>query len=111
MPRVDVEAERTVGLDEDAARDPLAEVVIAIVALEQERGPADFAGAQPPIFDRRDVVEGAELDAVGGRLSRAQLGAQQVAQVAPLVGEISRGAEDPQRVDPQAYVPVELPVE
>src|SRR3989454_814288 len=75
MPRVEVEAKRAVGLDEGAARDALAEVVIAIVALEQKRRPPDLAGAQPPIFDRRDVVEGAELDPVGRGLAGPQLGA------------------------------------
>jgi len=70
--------------------------------LEQKGRPADLAGAQPPILDRRDVVEGAELDPVGRGLAGAQLGAQQVPQVASLVGEVPRGAEHAQRVDPQA---------
>src|SRR6266478_8213187 len=75
VPHVDVEAQRALGLNEDTARDALAEVVVAIVALEQECGPTYLAGAQPPIFHGRDIVEGAELDPVSGGLARAQLGA------------------------------------
>src|SRR2546427_2475248 len=74
-PYVDVEAQRALRLNEGADRDALTEVVVAIVALEQKRGPPDLAGAQPPILDRRHVVEGAELDSVGRRLAGAQLGA------------------------------------
>src|SRR2546422_5367985 len=74
-PYVDVEAKRAVRLNEGADRDAFTEVVVAIVALEQKRGPPDLAGAQPPILDRRHVVEGAELDSVGRRLAGAQLGA------------------------------------
>src|SRR3989454_373230 len=74
-PYVDVEAQRALRLNEGADRDAFTEVVDAIVALEQKRGPPDLAGAQPPILDRRHVVEGAELDSVGRRLAGAQLGA------------------------------------
>src|SRR5207245_1050736 len=49
----------------------LAQVVVAIVALEEERGPPDFAAAQSPVLDRRDVVEGAELNAVRRGFARA----------------------------------------
>src|SRR5216117_3360420 len=111
VPYVDVEEKRALRLNEGAGRDAFTEVVVAIVALEQKRRPPDLAGAQPPILDRRHVVEGAELDPVGRRLPGAQLGAQQVPQVALLVGEISCRAEHAQRVHPQAHVSVELPVE
>src|SRR5438093_876893 len=75
VPYVDVGAKRALRLNEGADRDAFTEVVVAIVALEQKRGPPDLAGAQPPILDRRHVVEGAELDSVGRRLAGAQLGA------------------------------------
>src|SRR5439155_27008412 len=55
--------QRSPGLHERASAHAPRQVVIAIVALEQERRPADFGAAEPPRLDGRDRAVRAEPDA------------------------------------------------
>src|SRR4029077_16044703 len=105
------DSQRSVGLDEHAACEPLAQVVVAIIPLKQERRPADVPAPQAPVLHGCDVVERAERDAVRRQLTAAQLRAEQVSQIAPLVGEITGRAKNAERVDAQPQVLMELPIE
>ena len=111
MPHVEVELQRPLRLDEDAPPDSLAEVVVAIVALEEKRGPPDLVAPEPPILDRRYVVEGAELDAVRRSVAGPELRTQEVPEFAPTAAHIPGRPKHPERVDAQPDVGTELPVE
>ena len=98
-------------LREGARRPTLVQVVIAVIAPEEERAPADLRAVETPVFDRRDDVECAQRKTDGPHVSRAQLTAEHVAEIAPPVGQVAGGPEHAQRVDAHPEIPLELPVE
>src|SRR5688500_145740 len=76
---LDGDVERPFGLEDGPDPDALVQVVVAVVALEEERRPADLRPPEPPVLDRRYDVVGAELDAVGRHLTGTEFRAQHVA--------------------------------
>src|SRR5437867_228648 len=98
-------------LRERARRPSLIEEVVAIVAAKQKRAPPDLGVVQAPIFDRRYHVECADAEAEGPYVTRPQLAAEHVAEIAALVREIAGRPEDAQRVHAHPEVLLQLPVE
>ena len=100
-------------LEVGTRRPPLVEEVIAVIAVKQERRPSHLLGVQAPVFDRRHHVHRPQPEAHRLALAApaAHFGAQPVAQVGALVGEIAGGAEHPENVEAQMGVPGEPPVE
>src|SRR6266516_2961451 len=103
------------GLEVGPRRPSLIEEVVAVVAVEQERRPADLFGVQPPVLDRRHDVGGAQTEPHRGNLAgpspRAYFRAQPVAQVRALVGEVAGRAEHAERVEAQMGRAGDLPIE